>query len=209
MNVNDVTTQYLANGRAYMSDVNLMTLIIGDEEKARNILQDNNFKELGKMSISDLKRYGLTEKRAVMLSAVLEIGRRRESQNYKDRPVITRSRDAYESIAAKLHDLDHEQFWLLCLNKANRVLKKIQMSIGGTDATIVDMRLVFKRAISEGATAIICAHNHPSGKLLPSQADLDLTKKIKDAGEIVGIRLLDHVIVADGGYYSFADEGLM
>lgn len=191
-----------------MSDLNLLTLICGKEDIARNLLIDSNFTELGKKSIPQLQKLGLTKKKAITLQSALEIGRRRQFE-HKDCPVITSSRDCHALLASDLIDLDHEQFHMLVLNKTHKVIKKLVMSIGGMDATIVDIKLIFKRVLEFGGCAIVVAHNHPSGSLRPSQADIDITKKIKQGCQLLDITMLDHIIVAANGYYSFADEGMI
>ena len=179
---------------------------------ARRILQAvaNDLNELGKQSIADLLQFrGIGEAKAVSIQAALELGRRRQMAPLRDRPQIRNSRDAYLAIAGSLADLPHEEFWILCLNRANRVLQREQISTGGTAGTVVDAKVIFRRALHQRASSIILAHNHPSGNLHPSQADLDLSHKLVAAGKHLDIPVLDHLIIAEGGYYSFADEGKM
>jgi DNA repair protein RadC len=126
-----------------------------------------------------------------------------------DKPKITGSRDVYDIIKADLLDIPHEEFWVLLLNRANRVIKKWQISQGGIAGTVADPKIIFKLALDELASGIILAHNHPSGNLTASQADLDLTRKLKEAGKLLDIQVLDHLIVAGQKYFSFADEGLI
>jgi DNA repair protein RadC len=209
----------LLKGRSSLSDAELIAILIGSgstNETAVALSQrilgavNNNLNELAKCSLSDLMKFkGIGEAKAVTIAAALELGRRRQSSDIVERFVIGSSRDAFQLAAPILADLSHEEFWLLLLNKSNKVIAKEKMSSGGTDATVVDVKLVFGKAIEKRASAIIVCHNHPSGNTKPSQADIDLTKRLKSAGEILGISLLDHLIVAESGYFSFADEGLM
>lgn len=209
----------LNKGRLALSDAELLAILLGSGSRnesavdlAKRILNsvERNLNELSKLSLVDLMKFkGIGEAKAITIAAALELGRRRQTSEFLELPVIRGSSDAFRCIAPVLQDLPHEEFWLLILNKANKVLGKEQVSIGGTDATIVDARIVFRKAIEAKAISIIVSHNHPSGTMRPSQADIDLTRKLKNAGEILGIPVLDHLIIVDKGYYSFADEGMM
>ncbi len=209
----------LNKGRLALSDAELLAILLGSGsrnesavELARRILLSvgNNFNELGKLSLSDLMKFkGVGEAKAITIAAALELGRRRQSTDPLELPVIKSSNDAYQLIAPVLMDLPHEEFWILALNKGNKLLGREQLSTGGTDATVVDARMIFRKALEAKATAIILCHNHPSGTLRPSAADVQLTQKMKVAGDALGIPVLDHLIVADKQYFSFADEGMM
>lgn len=209
----------LLKGRQSLSDAELLAILLGSGSKnesavslAQRILAsvNNNLNELGKRSLSDLLEFkGVGEAKAITMIAAMELGRRRQASDSLDRPVIGGSQDAYLIAAPILADLHHEEFWMLLLSKSNKVISKEKMSSGGMDATIVDLKLVFGKAIEKRAVSIICCHNHPSGNTRPSQADIELTKKLKNAGEILGISVLDHLIISDKSYFSFADEGLM
>ncbi|MFN3490269.1 MAG: RadC family protein, partial [Emticicia sp.] len=144
----------------------------------------------------------------ISIAAALELGRRRKESETLKKPKIGSSADAYEAIRPYLMDLQHEQFWVLLLNRANEVIRPQQISIGGVSGTVADPKMIFKAAIEHLASAIILVHNHPSGNLTPSQADKDLTKKVKEAGRTLDIPVLDHLIFSDNGYFSFADEGI-
>jgi DNA repair protein RadC len=139
----------------------------------------------------------------------LELGRRRKTSERPSVPKVTQSSDAFDYLYPHLADLDHEQFFILLLNRSNHILKHVQISKGGVAGTLVDAKLIFKEALLETACAIILCHNHPSGNLQPSQSDKDLTKKIKEAGKVLDISVLDHLIFTNDGYLSFADEGMM
>ncbi len=209
----------LAQGRQALSDAELIAILIGSgsrDESAVSLSQrildsvGKNLNELGKRPIAELMKFkGIGEAKAITIAAALELGRRRTAADLPDRPEIRGSRDAYQILAPLLLDLPHEESWVLFLSKKNKVIGKTKLSIGGTDATIMDAKIVFRKALEGMAAAIIVAHNHPSGTLRPSQADIDLTRKMKTVGEAIGLPLVDHIIIADGGYYSFLDEGLI
>jgi DNA repair protein RadC len=206
-------------GRQSLSDAELLAILLGSGSRnesavrlAQRIMESvqNNLNELGRRSLADLMKFkGIGEAKAITIAAALELGRRRHFETSNERPVIKSSRSAYEVIAPYLLDLPHEEFWILILNKGNKVMSREKISIGGTDATVADAKIIFRRAIERQAVNIILCHNHPSGTLRPSPADLDLTKKLKQSGEILGINIIDHLIVTDVGYFSFADEGIL
>jgi DNA repair protein RadC len=206
-------------GRQALSDAELIAILIGSGsvgesavELSRQILADvdNNLHELGRRSLADLQRYkGIGEAKSVTIAAALELGRRRQLSDLRERPRISCSRDAFQAIAPLLTDLHHEEFWVLHVNKANEVMTRRKLSTGGMAGTVVDIKILFKTAIEGNAAAIIAMHNHPSGNLQPSQADIDLTRRLKKAGEVLDLPLLDHLIVSERGYYSVADEGMM
>jgi len=207
----------LLKGRHSLSDAELLAIMLGSGsigESAVALAQrilgsvENNLHELGKRSIIDLQRFkGVGEAKAITIAAALELGRRRQISDLRDRPRVSSSRDAFDAIASMLTDLYHEEFWLLLLNKANEIVAREKLSTGGMAGTVADVKMAFKIALDAKASAIIAVHNHPSGNLKPSEADIMLTKKLKDAGRILDLPLLDHLIVSERGYYSFADEG--
>lgn len=209
----------MALGRQALSDAELIAILIGSgsqNESAVSLSQrildsvGKNLNDLGKSSIAELMKFkGIGEAKAITITAALELGRRRQTSDLPERPEIRGSRDAYRILAPLLMDLPHEESWVLFLSKKNKVIGKSKLSIGGTDATIMDAKIVFRKALEGMAAAIIVAHNHPSGTLRPSQADIDLTKKLKAVGEAIGLPLVDHLIITDAGYYSFLDEGLI
>lgn len=202
-----------------MSDAELLAILLGSGSVgesavslARRLLLavENNLHELGKRSIHDLQRFkGVGEAKAIAIAAALELGRRRQLSDLRERPRITSSRDAYQAVAPLLTDLSHEEFWLLLLNKANEVMARERLSTGGMSGTVVDIKMVFKSALDARASGIIAVHNHPSGNLQPSIADQELTRRLRRAGEMLDLPLLDHLIVSERGYYSFADEGAL
>jgi DNA repair protein RadC len=209
----------ILKGKSALSDAELIAILLGSGtttlsavDLAKKVLQQagNNLHELARMTVKDLiKTKGVGQVKALTIVAALELGRRRKELETNDRPKITGSRDVYDIIKADLLDIPHEEFWILLLNRANRVIKKWQISQGGIAGTVADPKIIFKLALDELASGIILAHNHPSGNLTASQADLDLTRKLKEAGKLLDIQVLDHVIVAGQKYFSFADEGLI
>lgn len=209
----------LLKGKAALTDAELIAILIGSGTRdlsavdlSKIILQkaNNNLNELAKLSIKDLMKIkGIGEAKAISIAAALELGRRRKESEVVRRPRISSSRDAYEQIKPYLLDLPHEEFWLLLLNRANEVIRPVQVSQGGVSGTVADPKIIFKLAIECLASAIILVHNHPSGNLKPSEADKDLTRRLASAGKLLEIPILDHLIFTDASYLSFADEGLM
>ena len=209
----------VAKGIQVLSDSELIAVLLGTGTKstsavdlAKEILAkaSNNLDELGKMDIHQLKKYkGIGEAKAITLAAALEIGRRRQITTPLQRKSVSSSRDAYEVIYPILDDLNHEQFWVIFLNRGNKVLDKMRIGQGGVAAVVVDPKIIFREAVNRLSCGIILVHNHPSGSLQPSKADMDLTYKIREAGKFLDIQLLDHLIIAGGKYYSFADEGTL
>jgi DNA repair protein RadC len=209
----------LAKGTPVLSDAELVAILLGTGttttsavELAKRVLQtvDNNLHELARLSVKDLiKVKGIGEAKAISIIAALELGRRRKDLDSEEKPRISGSRDCFEILRPHLQDLLHEVFWVVLLNRANRVIRKQQISQGGVAGTVADPKIIFKIAVAELASGIILAHNHPSGNLTASQADLDLTRKIKEAGKLLEIQVLDHLIVAGQKYFSFADEGIL
>lgn len=209
----------LHKGKSALSDAELLAILIGSgsrEESAvdlcKRILSDkeNQLKMLSKMSVEELQTYkGIGEAKAISIVAALELGKRHGNAELPIFPKVTSSRDAYYVLKSVIGDLAHEEFWALLLDNSNKVINKHQVSKGGITSTIVDMRLIFKKALSCGAVSIILAHNHPSGTLKPSRLDIKLTEKIKKAAELIDFKLLDHIIVTEKSYFSFADEQLL
>lgn len=206
-------------GRSSLSDAELLGILIGSGTRSLSavdvckiILQESgqDLNQLARLSVKDLQKFkGIGEAKAISIVAALELGRRRKEAAPTKRPQITCSQDAYDIIKPELWDQPHEEFWLLMLNRANQVIRKERCSTGGVSGTVTDPKIIFKAALQHLASAMILIHNHPSGNLKPSEADLKITKKLKEAGAMLDIPILDHVIFADGGYYSFADEGIL
>ncbi len=209
----------LAKGKQSLSDAELLAILLGSGSRdetavslAQRILKsvDHDLNELGRRSIAELTKFkGMGDAKSITIVAAMELGRRRQLTDVKERPQIRSSRDAWQVIAPILMDLPHEEFWILLLNRANKVMSREQISLGGVAGTVVDAKIVFRKAIEGMASSIILVHNHPSGNLQPSQQDIDLTRKLKKAGEALDITVLDHLIIAENSYFSFADEHLL
>ncbi|WP_353483959.1 DNA repair protein RadC [Haliscomenobacter sp.] len=210
----------LLKGKKQLTDAELLAIILGSGNRdesalglAKRILQAYaaDLNELGRSSIRELtERFnGVGEAKAISIIAALELGQRRKLLSLQNRPLISSSKEAYLALAPLLMDLDTEEFWILLLNQANRMIGREKISAGGLAITSVDSRVVFKKALESNATSIVLCHNHPSGNLRPSQADLDLTQRMRKAGEQLEILVQDHLIVSEAGYYSFADEGII
>ncbi len=204
-------------GHATLSTAELLSIIIGSGYKnvsaldlAQQILRthDNSIRKLARLSIADLCKFkGIGEVKASMIIAALELGRRRQSDKGITKAKIASSLDAFALLNAEMSDLNHEEFKAIMLNRNNQVLKIETISVGGIAGTVVDPKIVFKKALDLNASSVILIHNHPSGNLNPSKADIDITSKLVNAGTHLDISVLDHLIIADGRYYSFADEG--
>ena len=179
---------------------------------ARRILDsvDNNWRQLSDLSLDALMTFkGVGETKAITIAAAMEIGRRKSAEDVPDKPQITSSQDAYKIVQPYLSDLKTEEFWCLYLNQSNKVIHLEKLTQGGINQSIVDVRILFKIALEKYATAIIVAHNHPSGNLQPSSEDKNITKKMSEGGQLLNITLLDHLIITQKSYYSFSDEGLL
>lgn len=206
-------------GKSALSEAELLALLIGSGTKTmsavdlgKKILQHagNNLHQLARLTVKDLSKVkGIGEAKAMTIVAALELGRRRKESDPEEKPKIGASKDAYDLLKCDLLDIPHEEFWVILLNRANRVIKKYQISQGGVTGTVADPKIIFKAALEELASGVILAHNHPSGNLTASQADVDLTKKLAAGGRLLEIQVLDHLIIAGQKYFSFADEGLI
>ena len=211
--------KFLQKGKNSLSDAELLAIIMGSGnredsavELGRKILGsvENNWHNLSLLSISDLIKFkGVGEAKAISIAAALEIGRRRASQEVPEKIQIKNSKDSYKIFMPLLSDLRTEEFWVLFMNQSNKVIGKTKLSSGGINGSVVDIRILFKTALENFATAIIIAHNHPSGNLKPSQEDLKITKLIGEAGKILEIQLVDHLIISQESFFSFADENLL
>lgn len=206
----------LKQGASYLSNSELIGILIGSGSKELNAVElsrliltenDNNLDAIARLTIGDLKKYkGIGEAKAITIASALELGRRRNNTKPIELPKITCSKDIVELLHPVMMDLNHEEFWLFCLNRSNKVLKSIRLSVGGQSSTIADPKIIFKTALDHKAAAIIIAHNHPSGHDEPSTSDHNMTKKVKAGGVVLDIPLLDHIIYTNSGYYSFADS---
>lgn len=219
-NENDRPREKLINkGHVALSDAELIAILIGSgnrEESAVVLSQrilasvQNNLNELGKLTIQDLTTFkGIGEAKAITILAALELGRRRRAENALDKHKIGSSASVFNFMQPIIGELPHEEFWILYLNNSHKILQSTQLSKGGITGTLVDVRLVFKNALQLGAVAVILAHNHPSGALTPSKQDIHLTKKLKIAGDSLDIKVLDHLIITEKAYFSFADSNML
>lgn len=209
----------MEKGRHVLTEAELIAILIGSGSKdetavelSKRILASvgNNLNDLGKLGVSELVKFkGIGEAKAISVMAAMELGRRRKETEVVKRDKISISKDVYDIMKPILLDLPHEEFWLLILNRANLVIKKELISRGGVSGTVVDTKIIFKAAVENYACSIIICHNHPSGNLKPSEADIRITKNIKDAGKLMEIPLLDHLIITENGFYSFTDEGMI
>jgi len=209
----------LLKGNGSLSDAELLSIIIGSGVSGENSLDiamktlsicGNNLCEFWKFSVSDLQKIkGIGEKRAVKIAAMFALARRRNESEVIFKNKISKSQDAFEIFHSLMGDLPYEEFWLLLLNRANRVVRKVKISEGGISGTVVDPKKIFQICLEQHATSIILGHNHPSGAVTPSEADNKITKKIKDCGLLLDVAVLDHIIVGDDRFYSFADEGTL
>ena len=210
--------KFLLKGKSALSDSELLAILIGSGSRNESAVQlcqrilassENNLNTLGKMSISQLMQFkGLGEAKAISIAAALELGRRRREEDTIELKKITSSKAVFDIMQPVIGELPHEEFWVLYLNNSNKVIYKAQLSKGGITGTVVDIRIIFKMAFEQNATGLILSHNHPSGKLMASEADLKITKRIKEAGQTLEIQVLDHIIITENGYLSFQDEGI-
>lgn len=209
----------LSKGKSVLSDSELIGILIGSGTNSMSavdlsklILGDvgNNLNQLARLSVKDLIKFkGIGEAKAVSIVAALELGRRRKESESLRKPKITGPKDVYDLLKPDLLDLQHEEFWVVLLNRSNLVIKKHLISSGGVSGTVADPKIIFKAALEELASGVILVHNHPSGNLKPSQADINLTKKMKQAGLALEVPVLDHLIFCDHNFFSFADEGML
>ncbi|MBE9602915.1 DNA repair protein RadC [Pedobacter sp. MC2016-24] len=209
----------LLNGRRHLTDAELIAILIGSGNKeesavdlSKRILSHyhNNLSKLGKVSVQDLEKFrGIGEAKAIAIVAALELGRRRKDSLEDDVKVINSSAGSFDILRPVFADLNHEEFWILMLNQANYVIGKQMISKGGMAGTVADPKMIFKVALEHNAAYLILAHNHPSGNLKPSAEDLQITKKLVEAGNMLNLPVLDHLIITNRLYLSFADQGLI
>lgn len=209
----------LLKGKSALSDAELIAILIGSGTRSLSAVDvakiiltkaENDLNQLAKFSVKDLQKIkGIGEAKAISIVSALELGRRRKDMDFVQKVRITCSNDIYQLMKPQLMDLPKEEFWILLLNRANSLIKKEQVSSGGVSGTVADPKIIFKAALDQYASSVVLVHNHPSGNLKPSQADINLTNKMKEAGKLLEIPILDHIIFGDQGYMSFADEGLL
>lgn len=209
----------IQKGAKSLSDAELIAILIGSGNKnetavelSKRILNqfNNNLNELGKKSILDLMQFnGIGEAKAISIIAALELGKRRKLSEVIEKTKITSSQDVYDYFQAFISDLNHEEFWVLFLNRSNKVIDHYKVSQGGVAGTVIDVKIIVKNALEKLASSVILCHNHPSGNLQPSDADMNITKKIAEAAKFFDINMLDHLIIGDNSYFSFADNGML
>ena len=209
----------LANGVKSLSDTELLAILIGSGTKERSAVElsrailsdsENNLAHLGKKSIAELtKTKGIGKAKAITIVAALELGMRRKLTEIAKKPKVSSSKDAFDYIHSIIADIRHEEFWILFLNRSNKIIDKYKLSQGGISGTVIDVRLILKKALELLASSLILCHNHPSGNLQPSENDKKITEKIRAAALQMDIKLLDHLIISDNVYLSFSDEGLL
>ncbi|MGI8891894.1 MAG: RadC family protein [Bacteroidia bacterium] len=209
----------LEKGSHVLTDAELLAIIIGSGSRSETAVElcqkilkekNNDLYELSRMTVSELTRFkGIGAAKAISIVAALELGRRRRETIAPKKEKITCSKDVVDILQPVLGDLVKEEFWIILLNRANIVIGKKRISEGGVAGTVADSKIIFKEAVDKLASSIILSHNHPSGNVKPSDADLKLTKRLKEAGQIFEIPVLDHIIITQNSFYSFADEGLM
>ena len=207
----------MMHGASALSNAELLAILIGSgnaEESAvelmRKMLNDyhNNLNELGKASIEELCRYkGIGSAKAISILAASELGKRRKEESVKERITILSSKDVYDCFYPMMCDLPTEECWILLLNQGSKIIDKVKISAGGLSATVVDVRCILREALLKRASSIAVCHNHPSGSIRPSREDDLLTRQVSQAAECMNIRLIDHIILTDGAFYSYADEG--
>ncbi len=209
----------ILKGKSSLSDAELLAILLRSGSKketavdlSKRILHQvsDNLVELSKMNLGDFTAFnGIGEAKALSIIAALELGKRRREASIANKGKITSSKDVFEFFQSNLSDSQYEEFWILLLNRANKIIKKVLISEGGITGTVADPKRIFKAAIEQNATSIILCHNHPSGNIKPSDADIKLTNKLKEAGSFLDISILDHIIMGDDTFYSFADEGIL
>ena len=209
----------LSQGYAALSNSEILAILIGSGTRDKSAVQvcqeilntvDGDLNHLAKLTIEDLKKFkGIGEAKAITIVAALELGRRRKEHAVPNLSTVKSSKDAYEYLSHLFKDLAHEEFHIILLNRANKIKKSILISKGGLSGTVADGKLIFKKGLETGASAMILCHNHPSGNLQPSKADIQLTKNLKEFGAMIDLPIIDHIIFTDTAYYSFADEGIL
>lgn len=209
----------LEKGKDALANAEILAILIGSGSTDKTAVQlcqeilqsvDNDLNKLAKLSVHDLMKFkGIGEAKAISIVAALELGRRRKPEDFQTNKAIRSAKDVYQNVVHLFEDKEHEEFYAVLLSRANKIKSIELISKGGISGTVADGKLIFKKALEQTASAIILCHNHPSGNLQPSQSDIDLTKKMLEFGKFIDLQVLDHLIITDAGYLSFADEGLM
>jgi DNA repair protein RadC len=209
----------MQHGAHVLSDAELIAILLGSGTRNESALDlakrllmgcGNDLHRLGRASLADLMRIkGIGQAKAISIVAALELGRRRRAAEPAERELVGTSVVAYELLRPHLADLPHEEFWLLLLDRGNRLIDRVRVSMGGIHGTVADPKVIFKEALDRRASCLVLGHNHPSGQLRPSTEDINLTRKLVDGGRLLEILVQDHLIVTSSGYFSFADNGMM
>ena len=209
----------LAKGIQSLSNAELIAILIGSGSKNESAVElskrilssvENNLNKLGRLNISELQKFkGIGEAKAISIVAAMELGKRRKVAEVLEREKITSSKDVFELFSSVLGDLSHEEFWVLFLDRSNKIIDKQKTSQGGVSGTVIDIKLILKQAIEKLASSIVLCHNHPSGNIQPSKSDIDITQKLYKAAKYMDINVLDHIIVTTNEYFSFADENII
>ena len=209
----------LSKGKEVVSDAELVAILIGSGSRSESAVElskrilshvDNNLNNLARLTFEQLVQFkGIGQAKAVSIITALELGRRRRLEQALKLSKVTSSKEVFEILQPLIGELKHEEFWILYLNNSNKIIHKSQLSKGGITSTVVDTRMIFKKALELSATALIIAHNHPSGTLKPSEVDKNLTQKIKTAGQTLDIKIIDHLIITEKAYFSFADQNIL
>lgn len=209
----------MLKGKSALSDAELIAILIGSGSRNESAVElskrilfnvNNNLNALGKVSLKQLTAFkGIGEAKAIAIIAALELGRRRRAEDALELQKVTSSKTVFEIMQPLIGELPHEEFWVLYLNNSNKVIYKSQISKGGITGTVVDTRIIYKTALEHNATSVVLTHNHPSGVLQASDADKQITRKLKEAGKCLDVLVLDHVIITEKSYFSFADEGIL
>lgn len=211
-------TKMTTHGKRSLTNSELVAILIanGDQQEALDIARlildktGNSLNALAKLSIMDMAKIeGVTPRKASIITAALELGNRKRYEDVPIQSKIAGSRDVYEILYPEMGDAAYETFWVILLNRANKIIRKINISEGGVSGTVADPKRIFKMALDHNASSVIMAHNHPSGNVQPSEADIKLTRKLKDAGLLLDLPVLDHLILGGESYFSFADEGMI
>ena len=209
----------MLKGKKSLSDAELIAILIGSGSKNESavslskkilISANNNLNELAKLSVEELTKFhGIGTAKGIAIITALELWKRRQLETALELPKVSTSKGVFHLMQPIIGDLQHEEFWAIFLSNSNKVIAKHRLSKGGLTATIVDVRLLYRKALGTGCVGVIVCHNHPSGELTPSAADMEITQKIKDAGSTLDIKLLDHLIITEKLYFSFADDGIL
>lgn len=209
----------LTKGHVSLSNAELLAILIGSGTREKSAVElcreillaaDHDLNKLARMTVHDLMKFkGIGEAKAITIAASLELARRKKNEHEESPAFVRSSKDAFQAVSTIFQDLNHEEFYIILLSRANKILSVDLISKGGLTATVADGKIIFKKALEKGAAALILSHNHPSGSMKPSESDIDLTNRMKSFGKMIDLPVLDHIIVADQQYFSMADNGMI